>query len=300
MNSKISKVLRFSIGIIILFLLIYKIGFYKIIDILMSLDVLTIFSIILISFIIFLMSAVNLDLILRTINVKIKFYKLFSYALFGWAVGLFVPGKLGEFSIVYFFKKYMGLSEAIIVPLIDKIITFFALALLSIIGFFYFFEISIAYKLTFLIFFTAIIFSLFLTKTFRGFIGKILIKRYNIKLQNFFKLFTDIILNNKKIIFINFILTILKWGISAIIIYILFFNFGYNINLFLIILINSIVILVGLIPITINGLGIKQAVAIWIFTNHFSIPAEIVLSVYLVSLIINYVLAIIAFGIIRK
>ena len=89
-----------------------------------------------------IIGAVNLKILLSPLSKNISFYKIFYYSVLSWAVGLFVPGKIGEFSFVPLLKNEgvrVGHGSAIFI--LDKLITLVVLSIFSLIGIYLFFDI---------------------------------------------------------------------------------------------------------------------------------------------------------------
>ena len=286
------KITRFFLGILIICLLIYKIGFSALCETFKNIDIRLYFLFLLISVLTnFILGTLNISILLSKIK-KINFSKLLSFYSLSWALGLFVPGKLGEFSIVYFFKKEeIEIGKGTAVAIIDKFITFVVLSIFSIIGFFIFFSFYDALKISLIIIFVIILFLILITNKKIMILVRKIIGGLSNKFSGFSRTFKHYLRHNKKILLYNFIITSVKWIITGISVFVLFRAFGEtNIGIVNIILVNSIVLIAGLIPITINGLGIKQLVALFLF-DKINVNPSITLSVYIVTLTTNYCLA---------
>jgi len=81
-----------------------------------------------------------------------------------------------------------------------------------------------------------------------------------------------------------------KLFIMSIVIWFAFKGFDWDVNLFLILVVNATSIIISLIPITISGLGISQAILVYLF-SLVGIPESISISVAILLLIINYGIA---------
>ena len=103
------KIYKFSIkyvlGISLLLLLIYKVGLSSIISVLKELNWYYIPLVIVTWICLFILGTLNIAILLKPLKKKINKLKLFSYYILSWSFGLFIPGKIGEFALVYFLKK---------------------------------------------------------------------------------------------------------------------------------------------------------------------------------------------------
>ncbi|NQV09125.1 hypothetical protein HQ529_04700 [Candidatus Woesearchaeota archaeon] len=72
----------------------------------------------------------------------------------------------------------------------------------------------------------------------------------------------------------------------------LFKSIGHEIGLIPIILIEPLALLAGFIPISISGLGVRESVAIILFTTIIGVNATVVFTIYLMKFALNVLLAI--------
>lgn len=284
-------VAKLSLGIGIICLLVHTVGFSKLYETFKNIDIgLYLLFLLIMILTNFILGTLNISILISKIK-KINFKKLLGYYNLSWAFGLFAPGKLGEFSIVYFLRKEgIGIGKGTAVSIIDKFITLIVLGVLSIIGFFSFFEFQDALKKSLIIVIGIIIFPILITnKKILGAIKKI-IKKISKKFSGFSNTIKDYFKNNKKALVYNLIITSIKWITNGVSVFILFKAFGTSVSIISIILIDSVTLMVGLVPITINGMGIKQAVALFLF-DKINVSYSVTLSVYIAVLITNYFLA---------
>ena len=186
------------------------------------------------------------------------------------------------------------MGKASVIFLLDKIISLIVFLFFSMIGFIIFLDFSSILKLNIVIFILGLCFLFFVV--FEK--GRYLIKRYVLrKYATEFEGFSDFLFlyfrKEKLLLLKNFILTFLKWFVNSFNVYILLLAYNQNISVFYVFLINAMLMIVSLIPITISGLGIGQSVAILLYKNLFNIEPSLVLSVYLIPLIIAYLIAVI-------
>ncbi len=292
---KINKIIKIIISLVIFLILIKIIGIEKILGTLYQIKIYYLIPIFLLYGLIIIIGAWSIDILLKSLNKHIKFLKLFKYTIISWSVGLISPGKLGEFSIVYFLKKEkikLGTGFAII--LTDKIITLIVLLIFTL--------VTAALLLTkkevtyTIIGILVIIFGICLLslKKLRTFIGGKILRKYSRNFKGFYKTIIFLIKKKKKYLIINFIVTIAKWLVSAIVTSLIFLSLNAKANIFFITIISASLIILNLVPITFHGIGLKEGVGVYLY-GLIEIPGEIVVATYVIFNIMAYLIATIAF-----
>lgn len=291
--KKISFVLRVLLGIIILFILIYKVGAGDVFSKIVSISILLLILVFILFLINLIIRTLNFRILLLPLKKKIPFHRLFYYSVLSWSFGLFIPGKVGEFSLIPLLKKEgISLGHGSVISLLDNLATFLLLATFSIIGFLIFFNLQITLVLVFLLFLLASFFIFFIiTKRGRGLIKSYFLRKYSIRFQGFSKFLFYYLKKQKALLTLNIILTFFKWFAHSLIIYILFLGYNQKISLFYIFLISSVLIIISLIPISISGFGVRESAAVLIYTSIFNLTPSIVLSTYLIPLVMSYTTA---------
>ena len=290
--KKINLIIRFVISIFIIYFLIDKIGLQNISSNIILIHplffILTVFLIV----IGLIIGALNLDILLIPIK-KISFRKVFYYNTLSWSLGLFVPGKIGELSLIPFLRKEgIPTGHGTVISILDKLISLMVLSLSSVVGFLIFFDLETTLKLMVaLSLLVAALLFLIISDMGRNFIKRFILRKFSIKFQGFSKLLFYYFKKQKSIIFLNFIVTIIKWIVNAVILYTLFMAYGENINFLTIFLINSMLMVISLIPISISGLGVRESIAIFIYST-LNINPLITISTHLIPLIISYFIAV--------
>ncbi|MCK4730268.1 MAG: flippase-like domain-containing protein [Candidatus Aenigmarchaeota archaeon] len=216
----------------------------------------------------------------------------------GFGVGLITPAKLGELVRAKFLKSKPGIS--ILTVLVDRFNDILVLFLIGIFAVFVLFsKKSALFNLSylFILFFVFFIIGVFILKSektvkkigrpfykflvpekFKNFAGE----NINLFYKNFKKM-------NKNKIFVNFLLAIFAWFICFAQYWFLACAFGLDISYFLICLITPILILVQLIPISVSGIGTREAAAVLILSN-FGISPELAIAFSLGILIEDFIL----------
>jgi len=293
-NKKLFAILKILISISILAILIYKIGIINIYDNIKTISNFAIILYLLTYIISWPLSSINLILILHPLNIKIKFKEILYIRVFSWCIGLISPGRIGEFSLVYLFKKKnipTGIGSLVFI--LDTLITLIIMSLISIIGFFTFFPTNQTLKLIIIITIPAIILILTIfTEKGRKLLIKLFLKKYASLFAGFSTSLIKIIKEYKYLI-LNLILTTIKTISLSIIYYLLILEFGQSVSLYHVILIYSMTSLISLIPITLSGLGIRESASVYLY-NLIGVNPTVIISIQIIYLTFNYTLATIA------
>jgi len=284
------KKLQVIFGILIFGLLIYKIGFFEIIDSIKSMNIYYFLLAVLIYIFSLLMGGFNVIILIKGIRNNFNKLEIFKSYILSSSVSLLFPGKLGELSLIYYLNKdEFGLGEGSAILFMDKIITILILIVLAFFSALIYFGLDIALKLLGLGVVILIVLVIpFLWKRSRNLIKKYILRKYAGKFKGFSRIIKSYFSTNKKYLFLNIIITIFRWFVRAIFIYVIFLGLGVEINLLVILLILSLETYVSLIPITINGLGTKHAVSAYAYNYLLNILPEFTIARLVIGHIIRY------------
>ncbi len=216
----------------------------------------------------------------------------------GFGIGMLTPGKVGDFTKAKFLKSKPGKSFLTI--LVDRLNDIFVLFILGIFAVFILFsnKTHLSYlNYLFLLFFVFFIIGIFILKN-EKLIKKIGMPFYKILVPEKFKgiageninIFYDNFnrLDKNKII-INFLLSVLAWFGCFVQFWFLSLSLGLNLSYFSICLIMPVLILVQLIPISISGIGTREAAAVLLLST-FGISPELAIAFSLGIMLEDYIL----------
>ncbi len=290
---KTKSIIRFGLGFAILALLLYKIGIEDIASVLKNIRWAYLIPTLVIYVSTFAFSACKIDLLLKSLGHKINFLRLIKCSTTAWAVGVITPAKLGEFSLVYFLKENnVSMGKGAALSLLDRIISVCTISFVAVIGVIIYFTLKKALELGILLLAGIIIgVALIKSETVRGFIKRCILKKYSENFRGFTKTFFGILNNKKGAVLGNTIITLIKGAVGALVTYSLFLALGVRIDYYHAFFISAITSLVSLVPITISGLGIKEASTVYLFNYLAGIETSIVAGVALLNLIIKYCIA---------
>lgn len=284
------NIFRFVLGFLILGILFYKVGISEVVDVIKNVDGMYLIPAVFSFLTTLIFGAGKIDLLLKSLGYKINFWKMVRYSITAWAIGTVTPSKIGEFSILYFFKnEKLNIGEGAAIALSDRIITFVSIAIFAIMGVMIYFTSTIALELS-LGLMIILILGLTMIKSvqLREFIKKRILKNYTLHLKGFSKTFFLILTRRRKIMVVCILLTIIKGMIGALVAYSLFFALNTPVSYWHVFFITAMTTLLSLVPITISGLGIKEASNIYLFNLLTGIDIHTIAGVAVLSLLIKY------------
>ncbi len=293
MKKYIKHILKLLVSILLISLLFYKVGFKKVYENFLTINPFYFVLMITIFFMIFLVTSISINVLLLPLKVKkIGLKKLVKYNMLTYAISRFIPGRIGDLSLVYFLKKEdIPVGKASAVVLTDKVIVFFVHFILASFGFFIFFPPTIAIKLTcisILIFVVLIFFIIW--KKGRDIVKKYILRKHSNMFAGFYRTFSSYFKHYKHLLLINIMLSIVKIFFFGLMIYFAFLavNQQINVSILIIMVISSITNILSVIPITISGLGVRETSAVFMFSELGVLP-EFTMSAYLILIFIRYI-----------
>lgn len=254
--------LKLLIGVSLLLFIIFKVGSLELLSSMFSLGYLGLLILFLHVFFQILLSSFNIKLLSAAIGHSISYRYLLSSYVYVWSLGKFLPGGLGELSVAYYLKKKgMSTANSIFVAVGDKVITLATLGAISFIG------------ISFVFGFTQVLWGL-------AIIPVILLPLIAVKKLNHLLTKIKRRVRNPKLLLMNIIVTLTKSMLAALTVFLLLLLLGVKFNPLYILIINSIIGMIVLIPITIGGIGTKEASAIYLY-SLFGIASSTILGIYL-------------------
>ncbi len=286
--KKSDILIKLVFGLFLLGLILYKIGIPNIIQVLNGFSVFWLIPLLALNVVILLIGSMNFLILLKGSSTKISYLKLVKYYIISTTVGLFVPGKLGEFSMIFFlYKEGQEVGEASAINVLDKVVTLFLLSFIATVGAFFYLAPKDAIRLTLGVLVLCLLALFLLSRMGRQLIKKLILRKYSRKFRGFSKSLLSYTSKHKDLIFLDAVATIIKLIVQAIVIYFLFIAFNNPIALYKIFTINALLIIISLLPISISGLGIREGSSVVLF-SLIGVPALLTISVQLVFLFLRY------------
>lgn len=291
MNKWLKLSIKLVITIGVIGLLIYKVGFKKIIETLATSNLWLLPLVIAIALFSIYISSVSLWLI-TDINKRIKSWKFYQYYLYTTYSSYLTPGKVGQFLIIYYLKKEgYSIGETTGILLVNKLMAVFISGIIAIIGFTFFFGLANSIILICLLMIGIIVsYLLFFNERGRALIKRFVPKRFTTLFTSFSSTIERITRTRKSILITSFILLASTHIINGVWVSLIFNSVGASVAIWPIIAIGAMELFATRIPITIGGLGIREGLGIYLF-GLFGIAPEIVFSRYVVGITIRYLIS---------
>jgi len=283
---KHSKYLRIFISTLLISFLIYKVNPAKLGASLADLSVFVIALILLHYFTTTLMNSLNLYLFLRACQEKIDFKKFLSLNWYALGLGQFFPGRVGEISIVKMLKTsyQTPMGKTISMYLLDKSLTLFLVAIISIFGIVTMFPILSAWNYFIVGIVMIVILALIILSNnkIRIWIRTKILRKYENKFRGFSKGFKYIFKHQKIFLILIISITLTRFIITAFLFKLMFLEYQLNIPLITLIVINAISLVALFVPFTFSGIGVKESVVVFLF-SILSYDVGIVATIYLLT-----------------
>lgn len=295
-NMKILKLLPL-IGVSILIYIIYKVGLINLYKTIITANLYYVFLSLLLLVISILALTFKWYTILKLQDININFLyalKLYFISVF---YGVITPARTGSIIRASYLKdktdKSFGACASSII--LERLMDLFVIFVVSVTGCIVFSKYISSWLPIILVFFVVfILLSLLLLKKninrlFFMFIYNFLIpERLKEKSREIYDSFYSNMPSIKKMIY-PLVLTIATWTIIGVHFYFITRAYSVNISFFNTTLIFIIATMVGLIPITIGGLGTKEATLIYLF-SFFGVGAATVVSISFLVLITAHII----------
>ncbi|RLI92133.1 MAG: UPF0104 family protein [Candidatus Altiarchaeales archaeon] len=260
-RNKIELILKISITIILLVFLVTKIKPQNIDNTLTNAKLSLLMLSMLLTPLLYLIRAIKWNLLLKCSGINEKFSKVFIALVIGVFYGILTPGKTGELMRVFYIPHEK--SKTLPTILWEKLTDIFALILLSILSIIIFFNNSILVYSIFLLLFVVVIGIFFImNERIVNFVFNLLSISKESKgnyLKGMYKILYD-----KGVMFRAFALTLLYYTVVLIVGAVILRALDPDIDILLTFSL-PILILLGNLPITISGLGLREFVAVLCF-----------------------------------
>ena len=289
MNYK-KNILKCLIGLTIVLILLFKVDVNELLKTLSRINILFLFvSLVHVSFQLIL-SSYNIKIMLDALNYHLRYKKIFRIYNQAWSVGKFIPG--GRLSVAYFLrKKGIPTGDAVFITFFNELITLASLTIISVLGTYLLIPLMDYLFLNILLISLILVLVLCISlKGVRTIIKKIFLRRYTSKFKGFSRKFNLVIAKRKKAMALNLFFTFTQSLMGAIFVMILFKTLDTPVSFLYVLVINTLLVVISLIPITIAGLGTKEVAAVYLY-SLIGIDAPVILAVYIMLRAIIIVIA---------
>ena len=290
--NKVFFILKLFVSLLSLFLLFYNIGFTRVFSLLYETKISLILLSLLFYTVVLLLGAFGLYIFFRALNVKPSFFSFFGKYALGWSYASFTPAKLGEFGLMYLLKKYTTYGQSLAILLLEKLISFFSYGLLSVIGLVWLVNRNAALIVSIFMILVLSLIAVSFSLTLRNFVKKYILRKYAEKFRLFHQTFFSLLRNHRSSLLLNVFLSFLKLFLHSVLVYLLFSSAGFFVPIPKIMVIMAIVSVISFIPISLAGLGIKEASFVVLFTTFASVGEPDAFAISLLFLFTRYFISI--------
>lgn len=298
----LKNLVRVAIGIGIIVFLFYKIGVTEIQNVIASANVPLLVLALAITLPTLFVKFARWKLVLNLMGAKLPFFSLAKIYLTGIFLGSVTPSKIGDLLKFYFLSKIhnMKSTHSLSVSILDRVFDLVFLLVVSIIGvvalisfissFYLIFILAAFLILILLVFFNERIFTIF----YNLFLPRLsfLVKFFNVQKINHRKARSEFflpfkLLRSKPQYALAFIsLTFLGWLLLALQTNVILWAFGQSLDIVYLLFFVSIGAVISLIPVTISGIGTRDAAMVFLF-SIFGISSQISLSTSITYLVFS-------------
>lgn len=260
------RIIKYVLGPLLLVILFWTIGIKQVWSLLAATD----FKYFVLAYLFFMLA-----IILAVMNLYFLFYplqkidpqKFLQYFFASRITSLIFPGRLGEFSLSYYLKgENINLGRGMAAVVTDKLITVTISMLLGIIAVSAFMKGQHITAFVFYILLMLMFFVLLLSSRSRDFIKRWILRKYARHFAGFSKTLFSYEQEHKGMVLLNMVFTMIRMLVLALSAKAMFLALETDIPLLTLILVSGLETLSNSIPLTVNGLGIKQAIGVYVFT----------------------------------
>ena len=254
-------VLKLLATIVLFSFVLFKLDVSQVLDVFINSNMFLIFIGLLFIPLLYSIRVLKWNVLLRSVGVKHNFSTVFRALLIGTFYGLITPGKSGEIARAY----YLDSKKSITIPTIvwDKLIDIFVLIILSALSALFLLSNSDISKLVIVVSILFMIMSgLLLNKKLIHFMLNFM--GINDKSKNQFIETTHLIMNDTKLLLKLIILSICYYIVALILAVISLKALSPNVNSYTA-FVYPLIVLIGNLPLTISGLGLREYVTIICF-----------------------------------
>ncbi len=292
------------IGLLIIAIVLFSIDLSALVEALLKTD-LALFGIgTLLGFLSVIVRSVKWHLMLRKQSHSFAFARIARLYFIGIGLGTFTPGKLGDFSKALFInKKVHSLSESFSSVLLDRIVDFLVLVMLGILSaafFFYSYGISLISLPLLLLLAAGVIAGVYimlhkelLKKILKPFYSLLVPERFRERLRKSFGSFLSSfysLLKDRSLLAAAFAIAIASWFFTAASYHFFALSLGLGFPFLFILLSTVLIELVSLIPVSVSGIGTRDAALIVLF-SVYSASAESAVAFSLLILLSTVIIA---------
>lgn len=288
------------IGIVLFLCIIWNLNLAKILELFKNINLFYIILSVLIIIPLTIINALKWNVLIKSYGITYPLIKSISARLVGSSIGIITPGRLGDLSRAYYLKEKISLGKSLTTVVVDRIIDMLILFCFTITGIFAFMTFYTGYTNAYMFIF--VFFALFLVLIYlitkkgfayiilKPFFRRLIPEGYKSKISEIFHDFyngLELMKRRKTLILISVILCSVAWFIAVFQYYILALALNIPVSYQFLIIIVPVTVLLDTLPISLSGLGTRDAILIFFF-SFISLSAESAVSFSLLILFVNY------------
>ena len=298
---KINVKLFSLIGILLFIFILTRIDLSSLLEIFLSINLFFLCCALIVNGIAIVMKSFKWKLIVSTLKKEISLSESIKAFLIGFSFSVLTPAKLGDFVRAFYIRDEQctlgkALSSVVTDRLID-IVTLFSIAFIGIFVFSFVFHREILSVSLLVILAVAIASAVYivtrkdlLTWLLRPFFNIFIPHHHKKTVSEYYHDFfsgLSVFFQNKKIFFLVIIVGIVSWFPPIVYAWLLALSLGISVELTFFVLVIPIISLLDLLPISISGIGTRDAALIFLFGLQ-GIPPESAVAFSLLYLFMSY------------
>ncbi|MEK6932295.1 MAG: flippase-like domain-containing protein [Nanoarchaeota archaeon] len=295
-----SKLFFLALGIIILLLIIYGIGYDKLIETIKNFDLYYLPLIFILLFLSYILAALNTWIIASGFK-KISLKYVIKATFISLVYATIIPGKIADLLMIPLLKKQkLNFNQSATTLFLDKTISLFIKSIFALFGVIFiikkfgtFFSTKIVTSIIIIILILTLFIIFIRSKLVLRFIKHKILRKYLLLFKRLYKTLRLYIKENKKYLFYNALITILKVFLETFLFFFLFLSFGQATNfmeLFFVFSLLSIIILLISPIFGISGLGVREITGIFIF-GIMGVNSAVVFNSFILKLLLTYMIS---------
>ena len=284
-----------SITIAIFYFIFTKIDFYSVLEILSHANIFYLLIALLLLVVGVLITAKRWQIILETMGYNFRYKECFNLIMAAFPLTSITPSKSGDIIKAYYLKDKIPASKTVGSVITERMFDVLTLVLFSLIGM----TFCKKYELAFiaLIILVCIIAVFLLVRA--GFDFRLPIKSsWNEKIQNLI-LSTKLLTKDKKVFSTVMLYSFTSWFLGVVQTLMFFYALGIKVPLLFTMANIPIAIFIGMIPVTLGGMGTRDAAIIILF-SVYAAPSELLGVGILFSLFRYWLLSLLGVPFLRK
>jgi len=265
-ESRRKNVLKTALIIVITFIIFYvifsKIDFFSVIDVLYHANLWYLAIAFMGTVLIPLIQAKRWKIILKAMGYNIRYLECFCMVMGTHPLASVTPSKAGDLAKAYYISDKIPISKTVGSVLTEKALDVFTLLLLCLIGLAFYPRLWVLIIAVIIIIGIIVFFRLSHSN-----VNLPIKKSWNDKLHNML-LSTRALIKDKKMFLVVVIATFTLWFIAIIQTVVFFFALGIDVPLLFTMANIPIAIFIGIIPVTLGGMGTRDVAIISLFCNY--------------------------------